>query len=351
MTDFDSRQSILIKAMRFPLIALVVFAHSLGFESAAITNELSGWNIYHFFSEMISHNFAKLAVCWFFVFSGYFFFRNLKEGEYCFKWVVGKWKKRIKSLLIPYVIWNLLMVGIWALVSFVFLKIGIGTHNSFPELNPVAWFWSGPANFPLYFMRDLMLLSITAPIWYQVVKRFKWASICILIIYYVSPIEPSIPGMRGIFFFGIGAWLGIWHYNMLEISRRIKLPAAILAIISLLLFTYFNSSPYHPWMLRAFYPFGMITFMNIFDKLIDNEFRCKRLCSLASAVFFIFAAHEILILGWTKGLFLRVFGDGLTGAWISYLGVPIVVLAVCLALFWILNKLMPKTLSFICGSR
>lgn len=349
--SIDYRQSSLIKAMRFPLIVLVVFAHSLGFENVSIANDLSGWNVYHFFSEMISHNLARLAVCWFYVFSGYFFFRNLNDGEYSFKWVTGKWKKRIWSLLIPYIIWNLLMVGVTALISFVFLKIGIGSHNNIPEFNPVFWFWSGPANFPLYFMRDLMLLSIAAPVWYQIARKLKWANLALLIAFYLSPIEPDIPTMRGIFFFGAGAWLGIWRYNMLEIARKIKWPAAVIAALTLLVCTYFNSSEYHQWMLRAFYPFGMLTFMNICDKLIDKESRCTRLCNLASAVFFIYAAHEIQILGWTKGIFLRIFGDGLAGAWIGYLGVPVAVLAVCLILYWIINRIMPKTLSFISGSR
>ena len=337
--------------MRFPLIVLVVFAHSLGFENVGITSDFSGWNVYHFFSEMFSHNFARLAVCWFYTISGYFFFRYLEDTKFSLKWVAGKWKKRIWSLLLPYIIWNLLSVGIGYAKSLAFKGIGIGSHNELPQFAPIEWLWSGPANFPLYFMRDLMILSILAPLWYLIARRAKWPSLAALIICYVSPLNPSIPGMRAIFFFGIGCWLGIWKYNMLEIAQKVKWPAAILAILTLLAATYWNSSSYHEWMLRAFYPFGMLTFMNICNRFINRGKTCNRLCRLSAAVFFIYASHEILILGWTKGIFLRLLGAGLIGTWISYLFVPVVVLSICLLLYWILNKIMPKTMSFLCGSR
>lgn len=349
--DIDSRQSTLIKAMRFPLIVLVVIAHSLGFEHTDITGDTVGYNVYHFFSEMLSHNLARLAVCWFFTISGYYFFRYLKDEEFNFKWVIRKWKKRIWSLLIPYIIWNLLMVGANYAKGVAFSSIGIGTHNDLPQFAPVEWLWSGPANFPLYFMRDLMIMSIIAPLWYLIVRKMKWLSLTVLILIYASPLNPQIPGMRAIFFFGIGNWLGIWKYNMLEIAQKVKWPAAILAVLTLLVASYWNASPHHEWLIRAFYPFGMLTFMNICDRLIDSEKRRDTLCRLSSAVFFIYASHEILILGWTKGLFLRTFGRGLAGAWISYLCVPIVVLFVCLLLCRILNRIMPRTLSFICGNR
>lgn len=347
----DNRQSNLIAAMRFPLIVLVVFAHSLSFGNVEITPTLDGWNIYHFASEMISHNLARLAVCWFYVISGYFFFRYLREEDFNFKWVAGKWKKRVWSLLIPYLIWNFLAVCIPALKVELFTRMGIGTDNSMPETNLLFCLWTGPADFPLYFMRDLMVMSIVAPLAYLFFKRFRWLSLALLLGLYASPLNPGLPAMRAIFFFFLGVWLGTWKVNMLAICRKVKWPAAVLAVVLLLIASYLNASPYHEWMLRAFYPFGMITFMNICDKLTDNEKINARLTKLSSAVFFIYASHEILILGWTKGAFLRVFGDGLAGSCISYFGVPVVVLLVCLGLYWLLNRIIPRTLAFACGGR
>ena len=85
--------------------------------------------------------------------------------------------------------------------------------------------------------------------------------------------------------------------------------------------------------------------------MIDNEHLKGRLSQLSASVFFIYAVHEIYILGWTKGLCLRIFGNSLAGTWISYWLVPVIVLAVCYALYCLLNRIMPRALAFACGGR
>lgn len=122
----NSRQFDVSKAMRFPLIVLVVFSHSLGFERVEISNSLDGWNVFHFISEMISHNFAKIAVCWFFIFSGYLFFRNM-EGEFGWDKCLSKWRKRLRSLAVPYICWNMIAVLAIVIKSGLFSAIGLGT--------------------------------------------------------------------------------------------------------------------------------------------------------------------------------------------------------------------------------
>ena len=339
--------------MRFPLIILVVFSHSLGFSRAEITCSLDGWNVYHFISEMISHNFAKIAVCWFFVFSGYLFFRNL-EGSFSWDSCLSKWKKRLRSLVLPYIIWNLLLVLAIIVKSGVFSAIGLGPDEQMEwvrKVNIVDWLWSWPANFPLWYMRDLIILSLLAPAWYYFFKYGRWWSLAILVAVYLSGWNPAIPGMRGIFFFGLGAYLGINRMDMLELCRKVRIPCYIVAPVILLVTSYFNSASFHEYLLRLFYPFGMVAFMNICDSICLKEKNMNRLFRLSKSVFFIYGAHEIFILGWTKGLFLRALGDGLAGTAVSYFLVPVVVLAVCLILYKFFEKFTPRTLSFVCGGR
>ena len=72
---------------------------------------------------------------------------------------------------------------------------------------------------------------------------------------------------------------------------------------------------------------------------------------LSSAVFFIYAAHEIYILGWTKGLLLRLMGESAFAVWCRYLLVPVIVLVICLCLYKVLNRIIPGALAFACGGR
>ena len=355
--SLDKRQSTLIKAMRFPLIVLVVFSHSLGFEHFHIDFSLEGWNIYHFFSEMISHNLCKIAVCWFFVFAGYFFFLNLPEEGLTGKWLVDKWKRRVMTLLIPYLIWNTLPMIARFIKEHVFTWVGLSDGSPVPAslfsgFNPLSRFLLGPANYPLWFMRDLMIMCLLAPVVYLIFKKLpRWGGIIALFVLFILPFETPVLTWRGYFFFYVGAFLGIQKLNILALCRKVKLPAAILAVILLLTATFLNDSPLHSWALRVFYPIGMITLMNILDRVIENKDRCDRLCKLSAAVLFIYAAHEIYILGWVRGFFFRLFGESLFGSWMRYFLVPIVVLLVCIGLYYIINWIMPRTLAFVCGGR
>lgn len=359
MNGMDERQSTLIKAMRFPLIVLVVWSHALGFERVTMSRELSGWNVYHFVSEMVSHNLARIAVCWFFVFSGYFFFRNLVDGQFSFRWVAGKWKSRLRSLLLPFLLWNGIFVVLTVVKSTLFGVVGLGDDGGMEWLKatgPLYWFWKGPADFPLWYMRDLLVLTLLTPLVYYLFKGLRLkGSVVFLFVMAVLLTIFNIPvscfGFRPLVFFSLGAMLGIYKLNMLQLCQKVKWPAAVVAAVTLVLATCYNGTACHDTLQHIFYPFGMITLMNLCNRLIDNPSRCERMCDLAGSVFFIYAAHEIFILGWTKGAFLRLFGDGLLGAWMSFLFVPVVVLVVCYVLYRLLHRFTPKTLAFVCGGR
>lgn len=350
----DSRQSVLVTAMRFPLIVLVLFVHSLGFDCPHIEASVDGWNVFHFVSEMISHNLGAIAVCWFYVLSGYLFFYGMKEGGFGLEWVRRKWGRRARSLLIPYLFWNLLLVLLTAVKTVCMSKFGLGDDGGITwlgETGPLFWLWTGPADFPLYYVRDLMVMSLLAPVWYLIASRAKWPSLALLLVLYVLPVGISIPDWRALFFFGFGAWLGIWNYSLLSLCRAVK-PYAFTGVAVLLpVATFFNDASFHPWLMKAFYPFGMAAFLLLCDALVSNDSVRETLISLSGSVFFIYAAHEIFILGWTKGLLLRIMGESLAATWARYLLVPLIVLAVTLLLYRLMNRLMPRTLAFVSGGR
>ena len=353
--SLSARQSELIKAMRFPLICLVIIAHSAGtFSSSTIAWSLDGWNIFHFVSEMISRHFCSVGTCWFFVFSGFLFFFHLKDDDFSFDWVKAKWKKRVRSLLVPHLFWNLMAVLAICVVTLLFQVFSItGEAEEMMKVRqgPVYWFFSGPIDFPLWFLRDLIILTLFAPLIYLIFRRFKWTSLALLVLVYLSPWNPAIPTMRSIFFFSIGVWLGTHKVNLLQACQKVRIPAFILAFLLLFISTSQLGRPMHTFLIRLFYPCGMVVFMLFCNSLIDNQRRSERLCTLSSCVFFIYASHEIYILGWTKGVCLRLFGESLGAAWLRYLITPFIVIGICLLLYRVLNRLIPNALSIACGGR
>jgi len=354
-SDLYARQSELIKTMRFPLIVLVLFEHSVRDYNAPMQWSLNGPNVFHFITEMISHFFCPIAVCWFFFFSGFLFYHNLEENQFGWKWSTQKWYRRVHSVLIPHLFWNLLTVVMVLLVTWLFHLLHINITSDQMDgvrRGPLYWFITGPIDYPLWYLRDLIVMSLLAPVFYWPARKWPWATLTVLLVLYVCSWKIRFFLFPTFSLFGLGAWMSIHKYNLILFCRKVKYPAAILSIPILLVATSFYKYQGLDNLFRLlFSPFGMVTFLNICDKLYELRGYRDLMLKLTETVFFIYAAHEIYILGWTKGMFLRVFGQTLTAKWISYFFVPIVTGAVCLGLFYLIKHIMPKMLSFACGWR
>ena len=145
--------------------------------------------------------------------------------------------------------------------------------------------------------------------------------------------------------------MSIRRDNLVGICHRFRYSSAILALVLLVVTVIMCNSGNDNKAFLLFAPFGMVTFMNFCNWLFNHEWIKTRMLKLTETVFFIYAAHEIYILGWTKGAFLRVLGDALWAQWVSFLLVPIVTLCICLVLFYLMKRIMPEVLAFLCGFR
>ncbi len=143
--DHRIRMYEVIDMMRFPLIILVVFSHMVGFSLPKVTLSANPHDIYTFVSELISHNLAKISVRFYFLVSGYFFFYKLRIWEW--NKYSDQLKKKIRTILIPYLFWNAIIVLIGILANH------FATHKmEIPSLYDT--FWGLPADYPLWYMRD-----------------------------------------------------------------------------------------------------------------------------------------------------------------------------------------------------
>lgn len=353
-TSLDTRQSVLIEAMRFPLIVLVLLEHSVAKNLAPMRRSLDSANVFHFTTELISHHLCSIAVCWFFVFSGFLFFRSVKDGQVNGAWFADKWKRRAHSLLFPYLFWNLFNILAILLVTAAFRKIGIpfSTDPLYSvERGPLFWFVTGPVDFPLWFVRDLIVMTLLTPLYWVLISKAPKASLALLAVVYLVSYLTGGTLLQAFAFFGVGAWMGIRRTNMLAICRSIRFPAAFLALVLAFLATSLYGDHLHQLFRLLFFPFGMITFMNICDRLINRPKTRRNMLVLSQTVFFVYAAHEIYILGWVKGFLARVFGATLPARWLIYFAAPALTLVICLMLFWIFKRLTPHVLAFACGWR
>ena len=124
----DSLLSKTISYLRFPLIVGVVFIHS-NILVVKIQGEMirfDNWPFVTFIMNLFSTVFADVCVPLFFFISGFLFFYN---SDFTKETYLAKLKKRIKTLLVPYLIWN--FVGFVLLLIYVHPKV----LRFFPLLN------------------------------------------------------------------------------------------------------------------------------------------------------------------------------------------------------------------------
>lgn len=132
--------------MHFIMSVLVILIHSINNET----------KFERFFS--IDSGIGQFAVPLFFIISGFLFFRNIRSMDDA----RNKLRKRVYTLLIPYLLWNLIYYMIHLL-----LKPGSGM--SINEVLDAAFTYKyNPA---FWFMYQLILLSVISPLMYFTVNH------------------------------------------------------------------------------------------------------------------------------------------------------------------------------------
>lgn len=229
-----------IEILRFPLAILVIYIHVDLITTNQFTYITAGsmpvlWGGDFLISKII----AQISVPTFFLFSGLLLFRNgvIVSGE----WKM-KWKKRISSLLLPYFTWNIIYLFLVAISQFCLpSRIGhsktIASYDmwdfllSFISMDyvdngfGVRPFLIGPIDLPLWFLRDLMVLVMLAPIIQFLLFRLKGLYVLVIVGIWLLGIYKHILfiGTIGLCFFSLGAYLGIKGVGFRSIMRYGKI--------------------------------------------------------------------------------------------------------------------------------
>lgn len=144
----------------------------------------------------------------FFILSGYFFYHKIE----CFDagYYLRKIKSRIKTLFVPYLIWNcvpILFIILGNLYSMIFRNksandlIGFMSELWSDGLWHVWWdkINGMPFDSPLWYVRDLMVLCILSPVIYWIIRRMNYWYIGLLSLLFIVgvnfPIGFSITGL------------------------------------------------------------------------------------------------------------------------------------------------------------
>ena len=285
-----SRISDSIKILRFPLVALVVFIHIPRVPDA---NEC-----YRIVTSFFSCRISGVAVPMFFAMSGYLFFASGFNGT-IYK---EKLKHRVRSLLLPYILWNL--------VAFVLLVTPNVRSYEFTFRNILVSFWDchnsfinasshSPIDFPLWYVRDLMVCVILSPIVYYVVKQLRIIAPAALVICWLSGLECNIPGISviSLTFFSLGAYMALYETNAIDDNKGLWSTCCLCLFLLLnLLFAVIEPIAGLTYWAKGTAFLGVICIPSfvctLLERYPDIGYVSNKLSSMS---FFLYASHTIII--------------------------------------------------------
>ena len=236
---------------------------------------------------------TEVCVPLFYVISGYLYFRNAPLDPQP-RWFLDKYKSRFFSLVIPYLIANVIA---WGCYYFALKAVPSMVSGFFGDnwKDPVFVFWTGPVNMSLWFIRELILVVLVSPLIFLLVRYLHWWGVLALGVLWACKIGPA-----PLFFFSLGACEGIWKI-----------------------------APVERWLMAP--------------SRVDTRSRAW--------TYFVYLYHYLLIVGVKKGLVMVLHPQGTLALVGVYLLSVVLVLGVLTLLYAGMRKMLPRVTGVIVGGK
>lgn len=370
----SKEESNLISYIRFPLAAMVVLWHTPQFYHVPISFSDNAFVILSTLFSLFVGIVVYVSVPAFFLMSGYLFFLNSSdwEGGAFLNSYISKIKKRIFTLLIPYILWNSIAMFLNLVKC---IASALINNKSFSEV--ISWlmdifprgYWvanhrfmgfenflgirvyeCSPYDSPLWFIRDLMVMTIISPFLFYLIKKLKVVFVVILSILYITGIWFQIPGfeIRAVLFFSIGAYLAYNKKSLMQMCKNKSIHIFSVLALVFTIFFYAINSECRFYICRIFILLGTFS---IFEIAANVMKRISISPVFTKTTFFIYAAHRIFIIYVVDSIIRVLIVNAYVANVVSILFTPIVTIAIIVMIYKILNKINPKVVSVLSGGR
>lgn len=350
------RTSVLSKAislMQIPAVVMIVILHSYTTARGNISE--TGNTAYYYLSYLLSMDFGNMGVPLYFTISGILFFNNFTVIHSYHK----KIKSRIKSLLVPYFIWNLVnIIMLFILQNMEITRSYFSGNNKmisdYSMLDFLRAFWDTgtgtPILSPYWYIRNLFILQILSPVIYILTKYFKIAYLMI-----VGGIWLTTPTLTftytSVFFFSLGAYISILNIDIVKLINKYfsLLLFTFIVVLCSEIYLHFNvTSPYVIYLQKILFVLGVITIFSLAIKAVQYNIHIP--ASLSMASFFIYTTHYPILQG-IRRISLKIISPTEIGNVGAYLGSAIITFFICLVLYHLVKRVAPQTLDIITGKR
>lgn len=356
-----SLTSKVISFLRLPLIIAVVFIHSSPHAvkiGGTLLVDMSDLGIYGIISTLLSQRIARIAVPLFFFISGYLFFG---KGPFSESVYIKKLKKRSRTILLPYLIWNVAVIFMSLMIQIFSPGILSGDHKLVVDWSVSDWllsFWNYSEGYPIcfqfWFLRDLMVVMLFSPIIFYGIKYLKkyWVIILGVLWIAIDLPEGKIPGFTlcSFFFFSFGAYYSINKLNFVDIMWHLMKPSIIAYIILCTVSLFFRETKWIHYINQINIVIGIVAVISMTNYYIQKG-KWKVNTFLSESSFFIYAYHATL-LGLIVKFSVKVILPTTNAEMIIiYFIVPIITILLGLGIYYILKRYLPTFTSIITGGR
>ncbi len=337
-----------LKVLSFVSIIMVIYIHTYYTEGENYATLL-------FIENLIGGSIARIAVPLFYLISGYLLFLRLDSLAVCIK----KIKKRMRTLLVPYLLTNTLALGFYLFLDFLSRLIPIfgGAMN----FHVLTWFdagfgqvfyntYWGPIAYQLWFVRDMLIFIWLLPIIQYVLRYIMSSSMATIIGLVALWMVQASCGLL-VLWMAIGGLLALGQvFDMTKIrSNRYLAWGSTLFFVAL-------SLAHTVGVLADKYialpiTIGIVSIWYLYDIIAKDRIFCQagKGKILTGYTFFIYLSHIPLLLIFKKLPLL--FGSGEPMLVCCYLIVPLLFVGFAILLGMTLKKNYGKLYLLYTGGR
>lgn len=347
--NYNFRLSNTITWLRFPLIFLIILLHCYSVQRMEGSHE-TYFKVLYPFSLWL----GETGVPGFFFISGFLFFLSKKSYS-------QKIKTRIHTLLIPYLIWNSLLLFFYIIVYTAGYPQEI-YGKSMADYNFIDYlrlYWDRgsyengnfvPLLCPLWYIRNLLIMSLLSPLLYYIIRYARGLFLISITIWWLMTYHNAfIP--QTILFFSLGAYFSIHDINPLEFAYRHNIfflsAFAIFALADLA--SHLSSgTPINLQLHRLALIFNIPALLLLADYCTRHGYTNKQ---LPNAAFIVFCVHYPIVVLIRK-YSISKFADA--PDWVHillYFACVIVAVSLSIGIYCLLDRFFPKTKKLLSGNR
>ena len=347
--NYSTHLSEAITWLRFPLIFLIIMLHCYSVQRLEGSHD-TYFKVLYPFSLWL----GETGVPGFFFISGFLFFLSKKTYK-------QKIKARIHTLLIPYILWNLIMLALYgAAYAFGYPQnINGKSMVDYSIIDYLRLFWDRSSydngNFvpllcPLWYIRNLLIMSLLSPLFYYIIRYARELFLIAITFWWITTYHNAfIP--QTILFFSLGAYFSIFDINPLIFVLENK-------VIVLFLFAFFAvgdifshtviGTPVNLQLHRISLILNIPVLLLLADWCVRHKYKSKL---LPNSAFIVFCVHYPIVVLIRKTCISRFSDSSYYIHILLYFTCVIIATLLSIGFYCILERFIPKVKNILSGNR